>query len=144
MRNRLWAGVIGRHVGLSLEALRFGAGMSSRQAGDALHVSDSTLWRIERGLLARLRMTEELCTAYGASPKVRAASVALTELLNSTRAESRWVPDHDAVPPELGVHAAVVGRAVRQWRYEPATVPELLRTRAYGQVQMRGVSKVTA
>ncbi|MFB8441240.1 helix-turn-helix domain-containing protein [Streptomyces niveus] len=114
-----------------LKGLREGAGLSSRQAADALGAHPATVRRIE---LAQTSLDEgqvhTLLTAYGAAP---AEITQFLGQLASANLPGWWHPWRDAMDPWqldlMSVESAA--RLIRTW--DPALIPLLLRTPAYAR-----------
>lgn len=119
-----------RQLGKYLREGRQERGLTLHQAADLIQRSASTLQRIEKGVVAKLREVdlEALCGIYEFGPDHTAAMKGLAAQGNE---QSWWYEYGDLMPEDFDFFVGLEASAQRLTTYEPEIVPGLLQMPAY-------------
>ena len=133
--------VRGRQIGATLRVLREECGLTAEQAADRIHVSKTTLCRIENGRgIPRYDDVVGLLVLYRASSEERRDLLALAREAGRT---GWW--QKTSVPLYERIHTlrTLEWMADSITNYEPEVIPGLLQTVPYMQAMMREMAKMS-
>ncbi|MBY8863321.1 helix-turn-helix domain-containing protein [Nocardia sp. CA2R105] len=127
-----------RQLGKYLREGRQERGLTLHQAADMIQRSASTLQRIEKGTVAKLREVDldALCEIYDFDTGHTAAMKGLAAQGNE---QSWWYEYGDLMPENFDFFVGLEASAQRLTSYEPELVPGLLQTPAYASTLIRSV-----
>ncbi|MEV6428788.1 helix-turn-helix transcriptional regulator [Nocardia sp. NPDC051463] len=125
-----------RQLGKYLRNGREERGLTLQQAADLIERSASTLQRIEKGVVSRLRGAdlEALSKIYEFDANHAAAMNGLAAQANE---QSWWREYGDVIPNGFHIYAGLEAAACKLTTYEPEFVPGLLQTSAYASGVIR-------
>jgi transcriptional regulator with XRE-family HTH domain len=126
-----------RRLVIALRKLREQSGLSAEQAGAALGIAGTTIWRLETGRTRSIKVKDvvALCHVYDADPETAAA---LTTLARGGQARGWWEKLGAADTGWLKMHrfdtfVELEADATQISTYENELVPGLLQTEAYAR-----------
>jgi transcriptional regulator with XRE-family HTH domain len=127
-----------RQLGKYMREGREECGLTLRQAGALIKRSASTLQRIEKGMVAKLREEDidALCKLYGFDEVRTAAMKALAAQGNE---QSWWCEYDDLISAKFNFYVGLEASARSLTTYESELVPGLLQTPAYASTLIRAV-----
>lgn len=127
-----------RQLGKYLRDGREGCGLTLAQAAGLMQRSASTLQRIEKGVVAKLREVDldALCKIYAFDVN---RSAAMKGLAAQGSEDSWWCEYSDLIPAKFDYFVGLEASARRLTTYEPELVHGLLQTPAYASVLIRSV-----
>lgn len=131
-----------RALANELRELRRAAGMTTRQAADALGISSASLNRNELG--TRMPSAEEvsaLLVIYGVHGVARERVLALARAANPA---GWWETGGTTLPRQLPTLITFESQATRITHFQPLTVPGLLQTHAYTRAIREAAGAVEA
>lgn len=120
-----------RQLGRYLRRLRDDAGITVKNAAEALEWSPPKLWRIENGHVSmRALDVEAMCRLYGADQRT---TTALMGLARETKSKGWWHAHSDSIPAFFELYVGLEAAASRLRTYEPELIPGLLQTAEYAR-----------
>ncbi|MBF6209992.1 helix-turn-helix domain-containing protein [Nocardia puris] len=124
-----------RQLGKYLREGREGCGFTLARVGTLIDRSTSTVQRIEKGLVTRLRMVdvEALCALYGFDDEKTAAMKALA----TQGIEEPWWCGYDDILGRFDFYVGLESSAELITTFESEVVPGLLQTAGYAHALMR-------
>ncbi|BEK96530.1 helix-turn-helix domain-containing protein [Nocardia seriolae] len=122
-----------RQLGRFLRAAREGSGLTVDQAAGLMEWHKSTLSRLERGLVERVRTRDVLglCDIYGLDADRAAIAKALAE---QAPAQSWWHAYADLIPSKSNMLVGLEAGARLISIFQPLVVPGIIQTPAYARI----------
>jgi transcriptional regulator with XRE-family HTH domain len=126
-----------RQLGVRLKRHRIAAGKTVRDVDESGVVSDSTLWRIESGLVAvKTGTVRDLCELYGVDPETTRSLVAFAA---ATKGAGGWFEAYgDAIPSRLELYFGAERAASVIQAYDTEAIVGALQTPEYAAALFRG------